>query len=130
MAWSEVQRMNHEVSVKHGFWDHVDEQLKALDLLVSSKGAPYVLLNGLPYLGIQEKLALIHAEVSEALEAVRIGNPPDDKIHEFTGLEVELADVVIRIMDLAERYKLRVAETILAKGYYNQSRPKMHGKKF
>jgi len=48
-----------------------------------------------------ELIALMHSELSEALEAIRKGNPPDDKIPEFTGVEAELADVIIRIMDFA-----------------------------
>lgn len=55
-----------------------------------------------------ELIALMHSELSEALEAARHGNPPDDKIPEFTGLEAELGDTVIRIMDFAQKRGLRV----------------------
>ena len=76
-----------------------------------------------------EMLALIHAEVSEALEALRAGNPPDDKIPEFTGAEAELADVIIRIMDLSEARGWRVIEALVAKIEFNKGREKMHGGK-
>src|ERR1035437_4401964 len=46
-----------------------------------------------------EMIALMHSELSECLEALRYGNPPDSHIPEFKGSEAELADVVIRIMD-------------------------------
>ena len=39
-----------------------------------------------------EVLALIHCEVSEALQALRDGNPPDHHCPKFSSLEVELAD--------------------------------------
>lgn len=49
-----------------------------------------------------ELLALVHSEVSELLEGLRHGNPPDDKIPEFSCAEAEAADTVIRLMDLCE----------------------------
>jgi NTP pyrophosphatase (non-canonical NTP hydrolase) len=77
-----------------------------------------------------EKLCLIHSEISEALEALRYRNPPDDKMPEFTGVEVELADAVIRIMDLAHARGWRVAQAIEAKMKFNASRTYKHGKEF
>ena len=77
-----------------------------------------------------EMIALIHSELSEALEAIRHGNPPDDKIPEFSGYEAELADAIIRIMDLAVGRGLRVGEAIVAKMEYNETRPHKHGKEF
>lgn len=78
---------------------------------------------------IGEALALIHSEVSEALEAARSGNPLDDKIPEFSGLEAELADVVIRVMDLGAGLGLRIGEAIHAKHEYNKTREYKHGGK-
>jgi hypothetical protein len=75
-----------------------------------------------------EKIALMHSELSEALEADRDGNPPDDKIPEFSGLEAELADVLIRIMDFGVKHNLRIAEAVVAKLDFNDTRPYKHGR--
>lgn len=77
------------------------------------------------------KLALIHAEISEALEAIRDGNPPDKHVPTMESVVVELADVVIRVMDLCEYHQWPLAEAILAKVKVNLGRPWKHGgKKF
>jgi NTP pyrophosphatase (non-canonical NTP hydrolase) len=78
-----------------------------------------------------ELIALMHSELSEALEALRHGNPDSDHIPEFSGVEEELADVIIRIMDFALAKKHRVAEAVIAKIQFNATREVMHGgKKF
>lgn len=76
-----------------------------------------------------ELIALMHSELSEALEALRHGNPPSDHIPEFTGVEEEMADVVIRIMDYAAAKGHRVAEAVIAKMAFNATRPYKHGGK-
>jgi NTP pyrophosphatase (non-canonical NTP hydrolase) len=78
-----------------------------------------------------EKLALVHGELSEALEYYRKGNGPSDHIPEFSGVEEEFADVFIRLMNMAVRMKLRLPEAMIAKQAFNAARPFKHGgKKF
>lgn len=77
-----------------------------------------------------EKIALMHSELSEALEADRKGITADDKIPAYTGLEAELADVVIRILDFSGRHQLRLGEAIIEKLAHNTTRPFKHGKAY
>lgn len=86
---------------------------------------------------IATKIALIHSEVSEALEAYR-SDKMDDKLPHRKGIEVELADAIIRIGDLAGALGLDVAAAIQEKFAYNaeradhkvENRSKKGGKKF
>lgn len=104
----------HENAVKHGWWEGENPN-------------------------IPEKLALIHSEISEALEEYRVHgssrlvayNGPD---HKPEGFIVELADTVIRIFDLVG-YITRgqapnfFAEILAEKHVYNVTRPYRHGDK-
>ena len=67
------------------------------------------------------RLMLIVSELGEAAEAYR----KDDQ----ENMREELADTVIRIMDLAENMGFSLAEEILKKSAYNKTRPYKHNKK-
>jgi len=75
------------------------------------------------------RIALMHSELSEALEADRHGNQPDNKIPEFSGIEAELADTIIRILDTAEADGLDVIGAMIAKAEMNAGRSHKHGGK-
>ena len=103
-AFRFISRKVHKISKEHGFWDE-----KRND---------------------GEVIALIHSELSEVLEALRHNNPSSKRIVEFSSVEEELADVVIRVMDYARGNDLLLADAILAKIDYNKGRDFMHGKSF
>jgi NTP pyrophosphatase (non-canonical NTP hydrolase) len=68
-----------------------------------------------------ELIALMHSELSEALEAIR-KNKMDDHLPERKGEEVELADAVIRIFDYAGAFDLDLGSAIVEKLRYNCNR--------
>ena len=86
---------------------------------------------------VPEKLMLVVSEVSEAMEGYR-KDLMDDKLPHRKMIEVELADAVIRIFDLAGAMNLDFAGAFLEKMAYNakredhkpENRLKLGGKKF
>ena len=68
-----------------------------------------------------EVIALMHSELSEALEAYR-RNLMDDKLPHRKGIEVEFADCVIRIMDTCAAEGFDLAGAIIEKNQFNQQR--------
>lgn len=72
-------------------------------------------------LWIGTKVALIQSEASEALEGFRKGLM-DDHLKHRKMAEVELADVLIRTLDLAGGLGLDVAGAMIEKLAYNQQR--------
>lgn len=72
-------------------------------------------------LAFSNKLCLIHSEISEALEGDR-KNKMDDHLPHRPAREVELADALIRICDLAGAYKLDLGGAVAEKMLYNAQR--------
>lgn len=104
-VWRELQIVCHDQAIRSGFHDRGD-------------------------LNTGEMIALMHSELSEALEGARHGNPESNHLPEFSQIEEEFADVVIRIAHAANYLGLDVGDAIVAKLAYNRTRPRMHGKEF
>lgn len=77
-----------------------------------------------------EQIGLIHSEVSEILEALRMPEPPmSEKIPGFTQVEEEIADAIMRLLQLSVTTGSRIEEPMEAKHSYNLTRPYKHGGK-
>lgn len=100
-GWQSIQDASHGDAVKAGWWN--DKSDTDLGLLVPVK------------------LCLIHSEISEAMEGHRKGLA-DEKLPHRPAIEVELADAIIRIGDLAGRLNLDVGGAIEEKMTYNRTR--------
>lgn len=100
----------HEENVRKGWWETDEDK------------------------SIPTKLALIHSEVSEALEEYRedrmkIWFHSVEENNKPEGFGIELADTLIRILDLAEYLGIDMEECIGTKMRYNATRPYRHGGK-
>jgi hypothetical protein len=102
-----------------------------------------------------EMIALMHSELSEALEAHRDGEPPlwysyvlaggqetspryslaqkridhSGELGKPCGVASEFADTIIRILDTCHTLDIPIAQALLDKNAYNISRPYRHGGK-
>lgn len=103
-AFETTSKAAYENSRAHGFWD----------TLPRNRG---------------EMLMLIVTEVAEAMEGIRKG-AMDDHLPHRSSLEVELADVIVRVMDFSAGHGLDVGGAVVEKMRYNATRPARHGKRF
>lgn len=70
---------------------------------------------------VGEMLCLVHSEISEAMEGDR-KNKPDDHLPHRPSIEVELADAIIRILDIGGGLNLDIGGALAEKLQYNCNR--------
>jgi NTP pyrophosphatase (non-canonical NTP hydrolase) len=112
-----MQEAAHENSKSKGFWE--DEE----SLLNRANAMHGVNARDVEKLIVSRKIALIHSEASEGLEALR-------ESHGFGNLAEELADVIIRVGDLAQWLGIDLETAVRTKMQKNAARPTLHGKAF
>lgn len=103
----------HDGNVAAGWWTDLDTgQDLAAEVRSGSRFGKAL---------VAEKIALGHSELSEALEGHRKGLM-DDKLSHRLMVEVEIADAIIRELDLAGALGLDVGGAIFDKLAYNAQR--------
>jgi NTP pyrophosphatase (non-canonical NTP hydrolase) len=110
-VFSALRDRIHVQAIKSGFWERDGYIQNAFDPDIAAG-----------------KIALMHSELSEALEDIRRGLTNDEHCQGFANLDIELADCVIRILDFCGARGIDLGAAIVAKMAYNGTRPLRHGK--
>lgn len=137
LSISELTDLIHTGNVKAGWWGLHSEDGNVLDLAEMIRNPKSLLEERFAMALVAEKLCLTHSEISEGMEGLR-KNLMDDKLPHRSMLEVELADAVIRTIDLCGALGLDLEGAIFEKLAFNKVRPdhkvenrlKENGKKF
>ena len=137
LSISELTDLIHKGNVKAGWWGLHSEDGSVLDLAEMIRNPKSLLEERFAMALVAEKLCLTHSEISEGMEGLR-KNLMDDKLPHRSMLEVELADAVIRTIDLCGALGLDLEGAIFEKLAFNKVRPdhkvenrlKENGKKF
>ena len=90
----------HDNAVNKGFWTHDNNETRDNEW-------------GWSYLAISDKLCLIHSEISEAKECVNLDEYRETlKDTKPVGLPSELADIMIRILDLSVALNYHIGDIL------------------
>lgn len=115
----ELSDVAHDNAVKHGFYDEYSDMSDIYDALTRLDKPD--LMKSVTRDMTLAQLAKIAGEVGEAVEAIQKDKVPDD-------FAEELADIIIRTIDLAAFACLSIGEAVAKKMAFNESRPYKHGK--
>ena len=107
-------------AVRKGFWESTNYEQAAV-AWGNAAGDKIRLLNK------TTKIMLVVTELAELVEGLR---KPGEGMGDFSNEEEEVADAIIRLLDYAGAYGLRIGEALCAKMAKNEGRPYRHGKEF
>lgn len=84
---------------------------------------------------IDQKLLLMVGEIVEAQEELRSGHTPVEIYYPALGgkpegFPIELADLIIRTLQLAASQGIDIARAVEMKMRFNETRPEKHGRQF
>jgi len=119
----------HEFNRSMGWWKNLKYQAQLDKIITKFNVTPQLAEEILASLDITEEadrpipalLMLVVSEVAEAMEGDR-KKLMDDKLPHRSMFEVELADVIIRILDIAGKHNLDLGGAVLEKVQYNATR--------
>lgn len=115
---SDLVHACHGASKDAGWWTHLATGLDLIRVINHPETPLESLLAGAL---VSQKICQSHSELSEAMEGHRKGLM-DDKLPHRPMLEVELADAMIRIADLAGALNLDLGGAVAEKMAYNAQR--------
>ncbi len=152
MNIEEMQKAIHETARGKGWWE---PQPTLIDTNIAGESLDEGAYHARVQRTFPEMIALCHSELSEALEAYRekgidswqklelpttlvaeVGRKEAERLMKEDGFEskpegafVELADCIIRILDMAGYFNISMEDLILEKMKYNETRSHRHGGK-
>ena len=125
---NDLSKSIYEHNSRVGWWDNLGLKRGLLDKILKndslSEDTKFGVLDSLNTdinLIITQKLALVHSEISEALEGLR-KDLKDDHLPQYDMFEVELADAIFRILDLAGAFNIPIGNIMMEKWDYNTKR--------
>lgn len=113
---NELSVFAHDNALQHGFYDDIRMAQGFLEMHGAHAAHKAVTRDF-----ILAQLAKVDSEVGEAVSAIQRNR--DDEV-----FGLELADIIIRVLDLSGFMGLKIGSLVVKKMTHNETRPYKHGK--